>query len=320
MAKFQDTSGNYFEYSPSSPYGQTQGFIDAMGKNLHLQSGSGEFNPVKAEQELSGYANTFNNLFRQLVGRDANTDEVGQFYQQVVAPQGSFPGGGYAGQQELRDRTATFVSDNFQRAAEEQAKQELAGQQGEATRLADLFRTQGNQAISSTEQSLLNFREKLFNKLRPNLITSLQAQGLLNSGGLNQAFAGAASDLSDASEGALMDARLQNEQQANAIQFAGQSAPLEFARGQSMGRLNNINQFGQNAMQQAFAQRSNELNFMNQMALQNNMARIQREAQPSFLRTFGQTAASSLGSNFNFPNWISSVRGGAQSSTPGAVN
>lgn len=287
MATFQDTSGNFVEYNPSSPYGQTQGFLDALGKNLYLQSGSGQFDPGKAEQELTGYAGTFSKLFRQLVGRDPNVEETGQFYQTVVAPQGSFPGGGFAGMQELQDRTKSFVADNFQRTAEEQALLELQNQQGQANQLSQMFRTQGRQAISDTESRLQDYQTRLFEKLRPQLLTSLQTQGLLNTGGLNEAFAGAAKDLASESSNYLSDAYLQNEQAANAIAFGGASAPYELARQQAMNRVGYMQGQGESALNRAFQTRSQEMDFNNKLRLLQEQNRLQAENQPSFLKQLG---------------------------------
>ncbi len=300
-------------------YQDTQSYKDAYGRIIgNNRPEGGTWDQGNTSSKLSQYGDTFANLFQTLVGRAPGEQEFGQFFGQVVPD--VLQGAGLSGTSntELNNLTREFIGNTFQQQAQDVAGQKLQAQQGEANRLADLFRTQGRQAISDTESGLLDYQQKLFERLRPNLITSLQAQGLLNTGGLNQAVAGAQADIGTAAQGALMDARLQNEQQANAIAYGGQAAPYQYQQGNIMNSVPYLQQQAQGGLQNNFQTMMSNLNFQNQMALQNNAARLQQEMQPSFLRTFGQTAASSLGSNFNIPSYLSAMQGG-KTSAPGAT-
>jgi hypothetical protein len=273
------------------------GYSAARQKIFELQGGSHIYNPVAAEGQLAQYGQVFVNNFRDLVGRDPTPQEADQFYLNVVAPQGSFPGGAYPGLQELSDRTKSFISDTFKPQAEEVANQKIIDQKSVASRLADVFITQGNKALSDTEDQLQDYQSRLFEKLRPQLMTSLQAQGLLNTGALNDAFAGAAKDLSDASQQYLIDQKLQNENQANAIAFGGESAPYQFNQSSILNSVPNLMNAGQSALDRAFNTRSNELAYNYNLGLQDNAAKLQDALQPSFGRTLTQSLATSLGSN-----------------------
>lgn len=256
-------------------------------------------------KELATAGQTFINQFTNLVGREPTQVELNQYYTDFAVQNKLLTNPGNT--MGLSDATKTFISDNYQRAAEEQAKQELLGQQTEANRLADLFRTQGTAAINSTEQSLLDYQQRLFEKLRPNLITSLQAQGLLNTGGLNEAVAGAQSDLAAAGSEELRQQRLANEMGANEIAFGGASAPYQFAQANSMNRLPFLQQQGQGAMNRSYQTFLTNLNFQNQLALQKD---ARGGGKGGFLQQIGNSFAPSFGSqlgqnfaNFAIPNY-----------------
>ena len=278
------------------PYADFGAFFGpAWSAYTDLQKRSNAYNPEVAARDLQSYGDQFKSQFSQLVGRAPLDGEISNFYKTVVAPQGSFPGGGYAGPQELSDRTQDFIGKNYQREAEAQAESELVAQQGEANKLADLFRTQGKAAIGGYENSLMDFAQKLFERVRPNLMTSLQAQGLLNTGGLNQALAGEQGDIARDAGQQVADLTLQNENAANAISYGGAAAPYEFAKGNILNRIPNLMASGQGALQRGFANRQQEMSYLNQLSLQNNSQRFQSGMQPSFLRTLGQNLAASAG-------------------------
>jgi hypothetical protein len=249
----------------------------------------------ESQRQVESGAQTFQNLFRQLVGRDADETETNSFYENVAGNARQY--GQTFSQGSTSDYVKDFVASNFQRTAEDQALSELQKQQQQATSLADLYRNQGRQAISGVEGRLQDYQSRLFEKLRPQLITSLQSQGLLNTGGLNEAFAGAAKDLAADTSNYLTDQYLQNEQGANAIAFGGASAPYEYAKQQALGRTGQLQAQGESAIQRAFQQRVMDQQFNNQMNLMNRQATIQNSMQPSFLRTMSQNFATSLGQN-----------------------
>ncbi len=252
----------------------------------------------------------FASMFENFVGRKPTDTETSTFIGQYVNPnRGELLNSGSARSQDPYTYLTQFVNNTYQPAAKDQAMEQLTQQQGEANRLSDLFRTQGRQAINDTETQLADYQSKLFERLRPNLITSLQAQGLLNSGGLNTALAGAAGDLGTAAQGSLIDQRLQNEQQANAIKFGGQSAPYEYQRGNTLNGLDYMRGQGASAMDNAYKTFLTNMNFQNQMALQRQSM---GGGKGGFFQQLGNSMAPALGAqlgqnlaNFAIPNYTS---------------
>jgi hypothetical protein len=247
--------------------------------------------------ELQQRDSLYRSTFQQFVGRDPTDGEMRQMFSQI-APKDALYTGDVNDQGKIRDITKQFIGDNFQNQAQDVTNQRLLAQQGQANQLADLFRTQGRQAISDTESGLLDYQQKLFEKLRPNLITSLQSQGLLNTGGLNQAMAGAQEDFANNVQGSLMDARLQNEQQANAIAFGGASAPYQFSQAQIMNSLPYMQQQAQGSLNNLFQQRLADQQFNNQLELMNRQAQLAGNTQKSLSRIFGENYAASAGQHF----------------------
>jgi hypothetical protein len=248
-------------------------------------------------EELKRRDTTFKNMFTQLVGRAPDEGELRTMFSQI-APGNAFATSSPDDQNKFRDIVSQFIGDNYQKQAQDVTNQQLQGQQGEANRLADLFRTQGRQAISDTESGLLDYQNRLFEKLRPNLITSLQTQGLLNTGGLNEAMAGAQGDLALASQDSLMNARLQNEQQANAIAYSGAAAPYQFQMGQITNGVPYMQQQAQQSMSNLYQQRLVDQQYQDNLALMNRQQQIQGDSQKSLARIFGENYAASSGQHF----------------------
>jgi hypothetical protein len=222
------------------------------------------------ESKFRSAADEFAGQFKQLVGRLPTTEETSSYMGQIVGGSGAEAFGANRGL-ELSQLTSNFIGSRYADEADRIATERLQAQQGEAQRLSDLFRTQGNQAINSTEQSLLDYQNKLFERLRPQLLTSLQSQGLLNTGGLNQAIAGAQGDLATAGSEELRQLRFANEQGANQIAFSGQAAPYEFQQQQIMNRPAQLQAAAGTGLQNAYNTFTNQLNFQNQAALNQQM-------------------------------------------------
>ena len=108
---YTDDTGNFVP-DQISGYG-TQGFDQAWNKYLNLQRQSNQYNPDVATKELANYADIFKQHFKDYAGRDPNADEYSRFWQEVVAPQGSYPGGKYAGIPELIDRTNNLIRNDL---------------------------------------------------------------------------------------------------------------------------------------------------------------------------------------------------------------
>lgn len=273
-------------------YAYTSGFGTAVRAANEKWGGGGTDTITQAAEQ-------FNSLFRNLVGRDPNPDEANQFYTSHLARRPwEYGDANSQDYRALRDTATSYINDNFQQAIQDDVNRQLTAQQGEANRLADLFRSQGNQAINGVEESLLGYQQKLFERLRPQLLTSLQSQGLLDTGGLNMALAGQQGDLARDAGQQVADLRFQNEQQANAIAFGGASAPFNFQQSMAQNRVPYLQQQAQGGLQNLFQQRFADQQFGNQLALLNRQAQIQREMRPSFLNTLGQSTAASMGSNF----------------------
>ncbi len=249
--------------------------------------------------QVSGYVDDFAAQFKQLVGREPNANETSSYIGNVLAGSGFDAFTNNRGL-ELQQLGQNFIGTRYADEADYFTQQKLQGQQAESARLSDLFRQQGNQAINDTEASLLEYQNKLFERLRPNLITSLQSQGLLNSGGLNQAVAGAQSDLATAGAEELRGLRFANEQGANQIAFAGQAAPYEFAQQQIMNRPLNLQNAAQTGLQNAYGTFMNQLNFQNQQSLMNQQYQLNQMlrggGKGGFFNQLGSALAPSLGS------------------------
>lgn len=247
----------------------------------------------QVNQDMQKFASQFENY----VGRAPTQDEVQKFRDQFILP--NVAGIRYDAGTGFNSNIAThineFLGNNFQQAANDTATQKLQGQRAQANSLADLFRNQGNQAISSTESSLLDYQSKLFDRLRPNLITSLKAQGLLDTGGMNEALAGQQGDLANAGSNYIAQLKLQNDQAANNIAFSGASAPYQFQQSQIMNQPGTMMTQGQNAMNQNYDTLTNSLNYGHQLGLIGAQARAQENMRPSFLRTMGQSFANNMG-------------------------
>lgn len=265
--------------------------------------------------EVNHQLSSFSAQFQNLVGRAPTSDEQSAFVNQYVIPNtNNLTNAGSAQRQNTSQYVNDYINTYNQGAAKDYATQQLTSQQGEANRLGDLFQSQGKSAINDTEQTLLDYQSKLFDKLRPNLITSLQAQGLLNTGGMNEAFAGKAKDLADSAGSYLADANLQNDQQANAIRFGGASAPYQYQQGNILSSVPYLQQMGQQASTNGFNTFMSNLDYSHQLGLIGAQTNAQRGLQPSFLRTFGQSAANSFGNNFSIPSYLGSSSSSASAS------
>lgn len=264
---------------------------------------------------VNSAASQFASQFENLVGRAPTQDETNKFYTNFIIPHSNDIGSSYGStfNQQIDSNINQFVGENYQKAAQDYATQQLQGQQDQANSLADLFRTQGNQAISDTESSLLDYQSQLFDRLRPNLLTSLKAQGLLDTGGLNEALAGQQGDLANSAANYVAQLKLQNDQQANNIAFSGASAPYQYQQSQIMNQPGQLQAAGQNALGITTNTLMDNLNYQHQLGLIQAQTNAQSSLQPSFLRTLGQSFGNSMGSSLG--SWFGP--GAGQSSQGG---
>lgn len=259
----------------------------------------------------------FSGQFKNLVGRDPTVEERGAYLGNLVGSSGLDAFRNNRGL-ELNALTSQYIGYQYADEANRIAQEQLVGQQGEANRLADLFQTQGNTAINNTEGALLDYQNRLFERLRPNLITSLQAQGLLNTGALNTSIAGAQGDLAAAGSEEMRNLRLQNEQQANAIRFAGQSAPYEFQQQQILNRPGMLQQQANTGLANAYNTFTNQLNFQNQQALMRLQQQLQPRQSGGFFKNLGSALAPSFGTSLggSLGKWFSPSTAASASGVP----
>ena len=285
----------------SNPYSDITG-TNALFNSLleaHVASGGGDTttgDPGARQRILDSITNTgdtFKSLFTNLVGRAPTDSELGQFFSrakdQLVTDR--LP----SSAQDENNYIQQFINQNFQQAAKDYATQQLQAQQSEATGLANQYRTLGQQALDSTSKYLQDYQAQLEQRLMPQIQASLQAQGLLNTGALNEAIAGTNKDLNAQTQGYLADANLQLQNQANQIQFGGASAPYLYQQSNIMNQVPYLQQQGQAALGFGNQNYFNNQAFQQQLALQNSYFNNLQNSQPSFLRTLGQSFASSFG-------------------------
>jgi hypothetical protein len=101
-------------YDPSSDPGYgTPGYQQALEAYKNLQYQSKVNDPIKAAKDLSNYGDIFRQHFNDYAGRDPSKDEYSRFFQEVVAPQGAYPGGQFPGVQELAQRADNLIRNNL---------------------------------------------------------------------------------------------------------------------------------------------------------------------------------------------------------------
>lgn len=294
--------GGLTSLQPPSNNGGGDGYNSAYQTLLQqlsaLHSDSGQARQI-VQGRLSNATDQFKSSFYNLVGRDPNSAEINQFLStsagNIISQSNNGTGRSEADQQSVLNQINQFVGSNFHKAAQDYATEQLQGQQAEAERLAGVYRDQGNTAINATQQSLLDYQSKLFDRLRPNLLTSLKAQGLLDTGGLNEAVAGVQGDLANNASSYIAGLKLQNEQGANNIAFGGASAPYLYKNSTITGAPSYLDAIGNGANAFNNGTYMDNLNYQHQLGLVRAQTDAQDSLQPSFLRTLGQNFAQSFG-------------------------
>lgn len=233
---------------------------------------------------IDKYANTFGKMFKDKVGRDPTADEYNTFFQQVVIP--DQPWATPADFTRATEETKSTLSDFFTTAAQEQAQKKAQESSAAAVAPGSSFDQWANSyrnSISGVEQSLADFQSRLMEKIRPQLLTSLKTQGLLDTGGLNKAFAGTAGDLTSAAQNYIAQARSGTEQDINNQKYNLLSLPYQQQSQYTMGQIPNLTASGQNALQNVWNQ-----NLMNQQfKQQRQLLADQNSQQPSLLQQYG---------------------------------
>lgn len=279
------SGGGYLDLFKGQSY-----FDDPSFQNIvkQYENRARQFNANNAQptyDQVSGYAETFRQQFKNYVGRDPNSEEFGVFFKDLnTAGPWAKEGGQFAGQQ--GERTKGLIKDYFTSTAQQEAERKAQDQTNQALAPNSAFDTWQNQyrnTVSETEKALTDYQARLFEKLRPQLLTSLHSQGLLNTGALNEAFAGAAKDLTEQNSNFIAAARGGAEQDIANKRYQIASSPGDFALQNTFNQVPNLMQAGQTGLQNVFNAYLQDQSFQNQM----RMLEKQQSEKPSLLSQYG---------------------------------
>ncbi len=231
---------------------------------------------------IKGYGDTFRQIFNNYVGRDPNEGEFSQFFSSVVMPK--YPHS--LDTTNLRQETTGLIDQFYRRTAEDEAVNRAKTEANSAVAPGSAYDTWANsyrQSISDTEKSLMDYQSRLFEKLRPQLLTSLQSQGLLNTGALNEAFAGAAKDLGEGTQNFLAGARSAADADIANRRYDIASSPSNYALQREFTAIPNLTASGQTALQNVWQGLLQQREFDQQ----NKMASMSQGEKPSALSQWG---------------------------------
>ncbi len=264
-------------------YTNTSGYRDVTQQYLKAGKGGAE-----SSHQIDAYANTFKQMFNSAIGRDPTADEYNQFFSSVVI--NDKPWTQTLDQNQLRQETTgllnQFYSGEAQKVAEGKA-QTTANAAVAPGSAFDVWQNQYRNSINDVSSALQDYQSRLFEKLRPQLLTSLKAQGLLDTGGLNQAFAGAAEDLGNQSQNYLAQAKTGIEADIANQKYGLMSAPNSFQLSNAFNTVPQLTSAGQTALQNVYGNMTNQNMFNQQAALQRELANMQYSNQPSLLSQYG---------------------------------
>ena len=285
-----------------TPYGQSQNLQSIL--QSYKASGKGT---AQASQDIQGYADTFQQMFNSFVGRDPTSQEYDQFLGDVV--QNDQPWSKNLDSNQLRQETQGLLSQFYTGEAQKTAQQKLQDTANAAVAPGSAFdqwQQSYMKSLDDVSSSLQDYQSKLFEKIRPQLLTSLKAQGLLDTGGLNQALAGTAGDLASASQNYMAQAKGQAAQDIANQKYNVMSQPTNYAMSSAFNSVPNLTQSGQTSLQNVYGNmvNTNMANLNNSFA--NDMYSRQLSNQPSLLQQYGGAIlggaagsfGSSLGSSF----------------------
>lgn len=259
----------YLRLFKDQPY-----FNDPDFQNIirQYQNRAAEFNANNEQptyQQVTGYVDTFKNQFRNYVGRDPKPEEYNQFFK-FLGQQGPWAQEVTAFSGKIGPETTGLIKDYYTREAQNEAQKQLETQTQAAiapNSAFDVWQNSYRNTLSDVEKSLSDYQTKLFEKLRPNLITSLQAQGLLNSGALNEAFAGAGKDLASEAANQIANARGAVEQDIANQRYQLASAPTSYQLSNTANNPANLINSGQQALQNVWQGVLQQNEFNNQRRL-----------------------------------------------------
>lgn len=268
----------YFDPFKNTPYYNDADFQNVIKNYQQFAQHYGVDTAQPTYQQVSGYADNFKNQFKNFVGRDPNPDEYNQFFK-FLGQEGPWAQNAQVTAGKIGPEITGLISNNFTRTAQDEAQKQLQTQAQAAVAPGSAFDVwqQGySNSVNDVEKSLQDYQSKLFEKIRPNLITSLQSQGLLNSGALNEAFAGSAKDLADANSQYLASARGAINQDIANQKYSLQSAPQTYQFQNTVGLPAQLYQGGQQALQNVWQGTMANIDANNQR----NLLDYQNSTQP----------------------------------------
>lgn len=284
----------------TSPYAGLPGYQDAFNKYVnYLGSVHSDSDTLRSAiiKELDNTVTQFNGQFKNLVGREATPDETSKFFSEHGADTVQ---GGVRGEA-LRNDIVQYIGDNFQQAAQDTAQQKTQDLAGKYGSLADTYMEMGKKSLGNLSDSLKQFSTSLFEKLRPQLNLAAQAGGYDNSGGQTLQEQGALKDLGTQAEGVLGQAAYGVENNANAIRYGGQAAPVSMASEFAANQPYVLQNAGAGALNFGNNNYNSQQQYLQQLGLLDAQGRISNRTfennQPSFGRTLSQSFANSFGNS-----------------------
>lgn len=235
-------------------------------------------------QTLNQYASTFAGMFKDKVGRDPTQNEYDQFFQHVV--QTDAPWTAPADFTKAGEETKGFLGDFYTKTAQDEAKKKIEDTSNQAVAPGGAF-DQWQKAymgsVDTVQNSLTDYQNRLMEKIRPQLLTSLQSQGLLNTGALNEAFAGQAADMASTGSNYVAGLRGQAAQDIANQKYQIQSNPTNYTLNNAYASVPNMVAGGQNALGNIWNSYLSNQNYQQQLGLYN----AQQQNQPSMLQQYG---------------------------------
>ena len=287
----------------SSPAFQAllQGFSADPGRTL-----VNEGNTANWQTTIKGWGNTFATQFKNLAGREPTPEEYNTFFDQVVNVHAPWQNAANVNPTQLGAETKGLLQDVFSSTIAQEAENKAQQQATQATASwspFDLWSQEYTQGISDVERSLQDYQTRLFEKIRPQLMTSLKAQGLLDTGALNQAFAGVAGDLTAGSQNFIAQARGAANQDIANRKYDIMSQPSNFALQNTFAKVPNLQASGQNALQNVWnnymGMNAANQQFQNQRSLLNE----QYANQPSLLSQYAGQILGGAAGGFASGGW-----------------
>lgn len=265
-----------------SKYGDIPGLNDVFNQRI-LQLAGVHSDSAGARQtvakEFDNAIDTFKNLFKNNVGREASSDEISKAVQESIGQ--SMLSGNTQGQG-LRNGLAQYIGDTFQQTAQDVAQQKTKDLEGQYSSLADQYMAMGKKSLGNLSDELKTYSTSLFEKLRPQLNLAAQAGGYGDSGGQTLQEQGALTDLANQGRGVLADKAYDLETNANSIRFGGAAAPVSMASEFAAGIPYAVSNLGSKANSLYNQDWLGNQQYARQLGLLSAQNRINQENTPSF--------------------------------------